>query len=88
MAIFIVAYDLDTPGQNYDCIIKKIEALPCCHAQRSVWFVQYEGTTSALRDHLMSCLDKNDKLFVDYVSGSWAGYHMPVCGKWLNDRGL
>lgn len=88
MAVFIVAYDLDKPGQNYTCITSKLESMNYCHAQGSVWFVEYNGSASALRDHLSSCLDQGDHLFVDVVSGTWAGWGMPTCGKWLNDRGL
>lgn len=88
MAVFIVAYDLKQTGQNYQCITHKLNQMPNCHAQGSVWFVDYNGTAVNLRDHLQSCLDQNDVLFVDYVSKGWAGVHMPTCGKWLNDRGL
>lgn len=88
MAVYIVCYDLKKTGQNYTCITEKLEKLPNCHAQGSVWFVEYAGTSVQLRDHLVPCLDDNDVLFVDEVSGRWAGVHMPYCGKWLNDRGL
>jgi hypothetical protein len=88
VAIFIVCYDLKKIGQNYDCITEKLEKLPYCHAQGSVWFVDYSGDTSQLRTHLQPCLDENDILFVDLVSNKWAGVLMPTCGKWLNDRGL
>jgi hypothetical protein len=88
MAVFIVTYDLNQVGQNYDCITDKISKFPHCHAQGSVWFVEYSGTAAQLRDHLVPCLDQNDRLFVDAVSSGWAGYNMPTCGKWLNDRGL
>jgi hypothetical protein len=88
MAIYIVAYDLKQVGQNYTCITEKLGKLPNCHAQGSVWFVDYAGTAIQLREHLRSCLDNNDVIFVDAVSGQWAGYNMPGCGKWLNDRGL
>jgi hypothetical protein len=88
MTVFIVAYDLNQVGQNYTCITRKLEALPYCHAQGSVWFVDWHGTASSLRDHLASCCDANDKLFVDPVSNTWAGRGMPNCGTWLNGRGL
>lgn len=55
--------------------------------QKSVWVVEHAGPESALRDYLSPCLDANDTLFVSVVSKTWAGYHMPTCGKWLNDRG-
>jgi hypothetical protein len=87
MTAFTVCYDLKKIGQNYTCITEKLKKLPHCHAQGSVWLVDYSGTASDLRNHLGTCLDANDTLFVDYVSKSWAGQGMPVCGKWLNDRG-
>lgn len=87
MACFVVAYDLNTIGQNYDCIIDKLKQLGHCRTQQSVWFVEYEGSEENLAIYLAACLDTNDRLFVSEVSGSWAGKGMQVCGKWLNDRG-
>jgi len=87
MACYVVAYDLNTLGQNYDCITGKLESLPNCHTQKSVWLVEHAGPETALRDYLLPCLDANDRLFVSEVSRSWAGRGMPVCAKWLNDRG-
>ncbi|WP_147273285.1 hypothetical protein [Paracoccus lutimaris] len=88
MPIYLVAYDLNNPGQNYERITQTLKGFAHCHAQGSVWFVEAKGPTTALRDALAAVLDANDKLFVDEVSGAWAGKSMPVCGKWLNDRGL
>lgn len=90
MSVFIVCYDLggpETPA-SYARIKSFIEQYPSCHAQQSVWFVEHPGPAVALRDQLLPALDSNDRLFVDFVSGAWAGKHMPVCGKWVNDRGL
>ena len=87
MACFVVAYDLNKVGQNYECITTELKKLPYCHAQGSVWFVEYSGSAVELRDALNGCLDENDRLFVSEISKAWAGQHMPTCGKWLNDRG-
>ena len=87
MACFVVAYDLNKVGQNYDCLMKKFAALPNCHAQQSVWFIDYNGTAMQLRADLASCIDENDRLFITEISKLWAGQNMPTCGKWLNDRG-
>lgn len=85
---FIVAYDLNEPGQLHDKLADELRKFTHCHAQGSVWFIEAKGPTAALRDALRVFIDANDKLFVDEVSGQWAGQNMPVCGKWLNDRGL
>lgn len=87
MACYVMAYDLNKVGQNYECITSRIKQLAYCHAQGSVWFVDYSGTEQELCNHLKSCLDSNDRLFVSEVSRAWTGQNMPTCGKWLNDRG-
>ena len=89
MPVCIVCYDLGGPEApaSYQRLKKLIEALPNCHAQQSVWFVEHQGPAEALRDHLAQVLDSNDRIFVDQVSGAWAGRGMPICGRWLNERG-
>lgn len=84
MSAYIVCYDLMKQGQNYDCIIKKLEAYPShWHMQQSVWIVVGEETAVQIRDDLKSCLDTNDKLFVGKLSaGAWTTYGTDA-DKWL-----
>lgn len=86
MTCYVVCYDLNTVGQNYDCIIERIKSLPYFHAQQSVWFVEHSGPETAVCEYLVGCLDTNDRLFVSEVSKSSAGYNMPEGAKWLNRR--
>ena len=88
MPVYIVAYDLNQPGQKHDKLADQLRKFTHCHAQGSVLFIEATGPTTKLRDALSTHIDANDKLFIDEVSGAWAGKGMPVCGKWLNDRGL
>ena len=77
MTAYIVTYDLHVQGQNYDCLYKKLKTYPAWfHMQGSAWIVVSNNTATQIRDHLSSCLDKNDKLFVGKLSGeaAWIGY--------------
>jgi hypothetical protein len=77
MSLYLVSYDLKQVGQNYDCIIAKLEALPnYWHFQQSVWLVQWHGSAFDLATSLQSCLDANDLLFVTKVTSdsAWSGY--------------
>ena len=87
MPCYVVCYDLNTVGQNYECITRRIKELTHFHAQQSVWFVQHSGPETALVEYLKGCLDSNDRLFVSEVSKSWAGINMPKGETWLNSRG-
>jgi hypothetical protein len=77
MAAYLVTYDLNQVGQNYDCIIKKLEAYPThWHMQKSVWIIQTDATAYQVAEHLESCLDSNDNLFVTQVTANsaWSGF--------------
>lgn len=85
MTAYLVAYDLHTRGQNYDCLYEKLKAYGTwCHIQDSVWVVVTTLTASQIRDQLAICLDGNDKLFVARLSGeaAWIG-HTSEVSDWL-----
>lgn len=88
MTAYIVTYDLNQHGQNYNCIIKKLEAYGThWHIQGSVWIVVSNQSAAQIRDNLNSCLDSNDELFVGKLSGeaAWIGYNEKI-SKWLKDH--
>ena len=88
MSTFVVSYDLQKLGQNYDCIIKKLEAYGTHrHMQQSVWIIQTNQTAVQIRDNLKPCLDQNDKLFVGKLSGeaAWWGYGQNI-DNWLKQN--
>ena len=77
MAAYIIAYDLDTPGQKYACLKEKIEAYGYYwHFQKSVWLIQTEETATEIHAKLSPCIDANDKFFVGKLEGesAWTGY--------------
>lgn len=87
MATFIIAYDLHKQGQNYACLIKKLEAYGTYfHMQQSVWIIETEHSAVQIRDNLQTCLDANDKIFVGKLTGgAWAGF-TPEQSRWLMNR--
>jgi len=85
---FVVVYDLMKQGQNYSCLVKKLEAYPThWHAQGSVWFIETSESAAQIRDYLSPCLDANDKLIVARLDGeaAWQG-HSQHNGQWLKGR--
>lgn len=77
MSAYIIAYDLDKPNQQYDCLKKKLEAYPHhWRFQQSVWLITSSNSAAQVRDNLSSCLDSGDKIFVAKLDGeaAWMGY--------------
>lgn len=77
MSAYIVCYDLDEPGQKYECLNERLSSYPASwHFQRSVWLIGTTDGAEAIRDDLWACLDDGDKLFVGEMGNeaAWIGY--------------
>lgn len=67
-----VAYDLDTPGQNYDAVHERIKSLGrWYHAQQSLFYVHTNLTPKEAHDAVLAVMDSNDKLMVVESTGAW-----------------
>jgi hypothetical protein len=85
MPSYVVSYDLHQHGQNYQCLIEKLRSYPThWHMQQSVWIIVSNNSAEQIRDHLIPCLDANDKLFVGRLAGeaAWYGYTDQI-SQWL-----
>lgn len=60
-----IAYDLMSPGQNYDRVTDTIKALGAhCHIQLSMFYVHTELNAQSAHDVVRAVMDPNDKLAV------------------------
>lgn len=82
-----VFYDLKKIGQNYNCLIEKLEAYPVhWHFQGSCWIIITDETATQIRERLRACLDQNDELMVLQLTGisAWLGYGGAAAEPWMN----
>ena len=83
---YLITYDLNSPGQNYEALYKAIKSTgDWIHALQNTWFVKSQYTASEIRDQLMKVVDSGDEIFVTEISG-WASCNMSKAADWLNDR--
>jgi CRISPR-associated endonuclease Cas2 len=73
--IHAVSYDLNTPGQNYPAIQKRLEQLGAKRIQYSHWMLKSSMTASQLRDDLRLHIDTNDRLLVVDVTNAPMAWH-------------
>lgn len=89
MKSYLIGYDLNRPGQDYDDLFAaiKAEASGYWHHLDSTWIIKSDSTAAAIRDALKPHLDKNDELLVAKLSGegAWAGFN-DSGSKWLKDN--
>lgn len=78
MKVYIIGYDLNKAGQDYESLYEQIKKLGMWwHYLDSTWIVKCEMTAVEIRDRLSSYMDKNDLLFVARLSGeaAWFGFN-------------
>jgi len=77
MATYLISYDLNMPGQDYEKLYEAIKDLGTWwHHLDSTWIIKYNGTAKDIRDTLKPHLDSNDDLLVVKLTGegAWKGF--------------
>ncbi|OII27541.1 hypothetical protein [Frigoribacterium sp. MCBA15_019] len=71
MAVVLLSYDLNVPGQKYEQLIEKIKALGTwAHPLKSVWLVAGPTlTASGVFTDLRKIIDNSDRLMTVDVTG-------------------
>ncbi len=89
MKTYIIGYDLNKAGQNYDELINKIKSTfnLWWHHLDSTWIVKSNLTAVQIRDTLKQFIDSNDELLVASLSGesAWTGFNEKG-SQWLRDN--
>jgi hypothetical protein len=72
MPRYLISYDLNAPGRNYDALFNELARLGAKRLLLSQWGLRNAATGTALRDHLWSFMDGNDRLLVSSLDAEWA----------------
>lgn len=86
MASYVISYDLNRPGQNYNELFEEIKALGTWwHCLDSTWIVKSNLTAAQVRDRLVKKIDTNDRLIVAALTGeaAWTTSFSEQCQDWL-----
>ena len=75
MAVYLVSYDLDKPGQDYPRLITELERLGAVRILYSEWIFSSTSSAEQIRNWLKSFIDGNDMLLVVALTGeaAWTG---------------
>ncbi|WP_419877682.1 CRISPR-associated protein Cas2 [Brevibacillus centrosporus] len=88
MAVYLISYDLDKPGQNYSKVHEAIKSYGSwAKVLESTWLIETTQTAGQVRDNILRSMDENDKLFV-LRAGSEAGwYNLPEdVSRWIKEK--
>jgi hypothetical protein len=75
MKVYLISYDLDKPGQNYEQLIARLKAHGAFRVLMSQWALGTNWNAKQLRDDLAPYIDSNDRLLVTQVT-DWASWNI------------
>lgn len=85
MGVYIVTYDLNSPGKDYAPLLAAIRRYTNCNALKSAFFIDTTESASDIRDKLMKLIDGNDTLYVMELRKHWGCNRKTACTEWLKD---
>jgi hypothetical protein len=86
MAIYIVTYDLNAPGRDYEPLLTAIRNYTHCKCLKSAFFIDTTDAAATIRDKMKALIDKNDTLYVMELQKHWASNRSMACADWLKAR--
>lgn len=89
MTTYMIGYDLNKAGKNYDGLIAAIKEVAngYWHHLDSTWIIHSESSAIDIRDKLAAHLDSDDELLVCKIGapGAWQGFN-DRGSSWLKDN--
>lgn len=87
MAVYVISYDLNRPGQDYTELYKAIKSYGTySHRLDSTWLIETSTPLNTISKHLLKNIDKNDNLLIIEVKNNYAGWMPVVFWTWLKKR--
>lgn len=75
--VYLITYDLNNPGQNYDAVIEAIKSasINWCSYWKSSYLIKSNITSAnAVFEKIKPHLDKNDRILVVEVKNNMQGW--------------
>ena len=88
MAAFMITYDLNNKGKNYEGVYKGIKesALAYCHYWDSTWLIKSNLSVQAITDKITPHLDKDDRLIAIEVKNNYQGWMSEEQWKFIREN--
>ncbi|WHX46293.1 hypothetical protein MKY83_07035 [Bacillus sp. FSL M8-0266] len=88
MAVYLVTYDLNKSGQNYEDLYKtlKQQFIAYNHIMESCWLVETNNTAQGVYELLKDALDSNDRILVTLITDDRQGLLDKDAWQWIRDR--
>lgn len=82
--VYLVSYDLNKSGQDYDGLYKEIKSSPSwCHPVDSTWLIYTDESINTLNSRIGRHIDQNDNVLLIEVKANYEGWLPKVVWDWI-----
>jgi hypothetical protein len=84
--IYLITYDLNTPGKDYSGLHAVIKRLgPWWHYLDSTWLVSTELDAMGIWNQIGNKIDENDRMLIIKATRDYAGWLTSEAWDWINN---
>lgn len=85
--VYLITYDLNRPGQNYDGLYKAIKKLGAWwHYLDSTWLVDTNLSSDQIYARIKPHVDDNDHFLIIKVTRDYTGWLPKKAWEWIKQR--
>lgn len=87
MTVYLVTYQLNAPGQEYDDLYEAIEVYDHINPINTIYFISTDDGAVDVKNDLKQYMDSNDDLIVVEIKQHWGMTGVSTEeGDWIRDR--
>lgn len=88
MSVYLLTYDLNQPGQNYQSLYNALKSYGnnSISIMDSVWFVCDSRSATDVYNDFVKHIDQTDRIFVVEVTHNSQGWLAPCHSEWLRAK--
>lgn len=86
MTVFLIAYDLKSPGQKHSALLSEIKKYPWARLSESSYAINTNETCLDVFNKMRLFLDGNDNIYVVPLCQPYAGFGPADVNSWLDSN--
>ena len=83
MAVYLVTYDLNKPGQNYAKLLETIKKYSWARLSESSYAISTVATADAILREIRAVIDQGDHVYVISLNQPHSGFGPQEVNNWL-----
>ncbi|MEK5167185.1 hypothetical protein NYE69_33425 [Paenibacillus sp. FSL R5-0527] len=86
MSVYVVSYNLNKAGQDYNGLYEVLKSFGYCKYLDSTWLIATNLTADQLWQRIQPHVDKNDRVLIIRVTNEYSGWLPKPAWEWIKEH--